>query len=184
MNGYADQREREQSGEARSPEAQADEHQPEDGQDVEEDRRRMRSRERVPFPAPLEHEHGGEVGEVGDRPIRVPALDPGLAAPVRLDALANLAVGVLRPTRLEISALRHVPVRRLAVEDPTRADDARQADVDHASRRLDVEPDAEAEEEHRRCGERPGRPDRPEGLLPVFRMPTHALRTRKYPSTG
>ena len=127
----------------------------------------MRSRQRVPLPAPLEDEHGGEVRDIGDRPVRVPPLDPRLAAPVRLYALANLAVGVLRPARLEISSLRHVPVRRLAVEDPTRADDARQADVDHTSRRLDVEPDAEAEEEHRRGGERPGRPDRPEGFFPL-----------------
>jgi hypothetical protein len=58
-----------------------------------------------------------------------------------------------------------VPVWGLAVADTAGADDAREADVDDADvvnavPRLDVEADPEAEEEHRRGGEEPRRPDR------------------------
>ena len=99
------------------------------------------------------------VGEVRDRAVRVAALDPRLATAVRLDALAHLSLGVLRPARLEITALRHVPVRRLAVEDPARADDSGKPDVDHAARRFEVEPDAEPKEEDGRGCEHPRWPN-------------------------
>ena len=56
-----------------------------------------------------------------------------LAAAVRLDAVADLARGVGRAARLERVAVldREVAPRRLAVDDPLRADHARVADVDH-----------------------------------------------------
>ena len=124
------------------------------------------------------------VGEVGDRAVRVAALDRRLAAPVRLDALAHLPLGVLRPARLEVAALRHVPVRRLAVEDPARADDSREPDVDHTARRFEVEPDTEPEQEDRRGREHPGRPDgRERPAAPAEARPTARARAGM-PSTG
>ena len=119
----------------------------------------MRGGERVPLAAPRPDERRGHVGEVGDRTVGVAPLDPGLAAAIRLDAFADLPFGVLWAAWLQVAALRHVPVRRLAVEDPARADDAREPDVDHAPRRLDVEPDAKAEEEDGHGCEHPCRPD-------------------------
>ncbi len=56
-------------------------------------------------------------------------------------------------------------VGRLPVDDATRADHARVADVDHATRRLDVEPDAEPEKEDGRHREDPHRPDGPQPRL-------------------
>ena len=63
------------------------------------------------------------------------------------------------PHGSRLAALRHVPVRRLAVEDPARADDTREPDVDHAARRLEVEPDTKPEEEDGRSRKHPRRPD-------------------------
>ena len=159
VNGYAAQPNASSDREPPASEPQADEDEREHGEQVERDRGRVRGRQRVPLPAPREDGDGRDVREVGHWAVRIAALDRGLAAAVRLDALADLPLGVLRPARLEVAALRHVPVRRLAVEDPARADDAREPDVDHASRRLQVQPDPESEQEHRSGGERPGRPD-------------------------
>ena len=117
----------------------------------------MRRPELVPLPAPAEDEIAGHVGEVGDRAVRVAARVRGLAAPVRLDALADLAVGVGGAARLQVALLRHVPVRGLPVRDPLAADHAGEADVDHAPRRLDVQADAEAREEDGGRGEQPRR---------------------------
>ncbi len=100
----------------------------------------------------------GTYDEVRDRAVGVAPLDRGLAAAVRLDALAHLPLAVLRPTRLEVAALRHVPVRRLSVEDAVGTDDAGQPDVDDPARRLDVEADPEPEEEDGTRREHPGRP--------------------------
>ena len=62
-------------------------------------RRRSRSRAR-PEASPTcptrSSEHGRDVGEVGDRAVGVAARVRGLAAAVRLDAVADLAVGVGR----------------------------------------------------------------------------------------
>ena len=93
---------------------------------------------------------------------------PGLAAAVGLDALADLAVSVLRPARLEVASLRHVSVRRLAVQGVrVRANDPCKAYVDHYPPRvLNVEPDAKAEEKDDRRGEDPGRPDGRERVRP------------------
>ena len=118
----------------------------------------MRRGQRVPLPAPPEDRGGGDVRQVRDRAVGVAALDRGLAAAVRLDALAHLPLGVLRPTRLEAAALRHVPVRRLSVEDAVGADDTGQPDVDHPARCLDVEADPEPEEKDCTRREHPGRP--------------------------
>ena len=63
------------------------------------------------------------------------------------------------PHGFRFALLRHVPVRHLSVHDPLRADDAGEADVDHAPLRLDVEPDAEAGEEDAGGREQPHRPD-------------------------
>ncbi len=120
----------------------------------------MRGGQRVPLPAPREDGDSRDVRQVGHRAVRIAALDRGLAASVRLDALAHLPLGVLRPARFEVTALRHVAVGRLAVEDPACTDDACEPDVDHASRRLEVEPHPEAEQEDGSGSERPGRPDR------------------------
>ena len=157
---------------------------PSDGEQVERDGRRMRGGQRVPLPAPAEEERRRHVGEVRDGAVRVAALDRGLAAAVRLDALAHLPLGVLRAARLEVAALRHVPVRRLSVEDPARADDSGEADVDDAARRLEVEADAEAEEEDRGRGEDPRRPDRATARPRADRSPTQSPRASRYASTG
>ncbi len=86
-----------------------------------------------------------------------------LAAAVRLDPVPDVAFPVLRAAGLEGPALRHVPVGRLAVDDPVRADQAGVPDVDDAVPALDVQPDPEAGEEDRGRGERPHGPGGPEG---------------------
>ena len=164
MNGYAAHANASSTASLRPPNRSPIEDEREHREQVERDRRRVRCRQRVPLPAPREERDRRHVGEVGHRAVRVAALDPRLAAPVRLDALAHLSLGVLRPARLEVAALRHVPVRRLAVEDPARADDTGEPDVDHAARRFEVEPDAEPEEEDGRGRKHPGRPDGRERL--------------------
>ena len=119
----------------------------------------MSSGQLVPPPGPSEDEHGGHVGEIGDGPVRVPTRIRRLAAAVRLDPLAYLAVGVGPAAGLQVVRDRHRPVRDLAVEDPVAADHAGVADVDHAAAVVDVQPDAEPDEEQRGDGERPHRPD-------------------------
>ena len=102
----------------------------------------------------------GHVGEVGHRAVRVAAWIGRFAAPVRLNALPDLALGVGWAARLQVLLHRHVPVGRLAVRDPVRADDPREADVDHASLRLHVQPDPEPGEEDGNADEQPDGPDR------------------------
>ena len=115
-----------------------------------------------------------DVREVRHRPVRVAAIVRGLAATVRLHALADLALRVGRAARLEVPLHRHVAVRRLAVDDPVGADHSRVADVDHV-RRLDVQADAKACEKDRAGDEHPDRPDRPRGCEAGGRSdPRHA----------
>src|SRR5207244_8373126 len=85
-----------------SAEAQADEAEPEDAEQVEEDRRRVRGREAVPLAAPPEDEVGGDVRLVRDWAVRVRLRVRRLAAPVRLDAVADLPVGVRQAARLQV----------------------------------------------------------------------------------
>ncbi len=120
----------------------------------------MRRGKRVPLPAPAEDRGRRDVCEVGHGPVRVPALVRRLAEAVRLDPVAYVAVDVLGPALLEVVAHRHVAVRRLAIEDPAGSDHAGVADVDDAARRLGVQPDPEAEQEHGRDGEHPDGPQR------------------------
>ena len=75
----------------------------------------MRGPELVPLAAPAEDGVPGQVGEVGDRAVGVAARVRGLAAAVRLDPLADLALGVGGAARLQVPLLRHVPVGHLAV---------------------------------------------------------------------
>ncbi len=119
----------------------------------------MRRGEIVPLPRPAEDQVAREIRLVGDRAVGVALWVRGLAAAVRLDALARLALGVAGPARLEPVFDREVPVGRLPVRDPVRADDPRVADVDHV-RGADVQTHAEAGREYRRGGEQPDRPDR------------------------
>ena len=65
--------------------------------------------------------------------------------------VADVPLGVGRAAGFA-GRVRHVAVRRLAVEDPIAADHAGEADVDDASRGLQVEPDPEAAEEDRGAG--------------------------------
>src|SRR5206468_495154 len=81
--------------------------------------------------------------------VGVAALVRRLAAAVRLDPVADLALRVRRPARLQASLSLHVPVRGLTVHDPIRPDHARVADVDHVAA-AHVEADATPCEEHAR----------------------------------
>ncbi len=184
VNGYAAHANASEHGESAAAEPQPHEDERKDDEQVERDGRRVRGRQRVPLPTPREDLDCGHVREVRDRAVRVPALDGRLAAAVRLDALAHLSVRVLRAARLEVTALRHVPVRRLTVEDPARPDDAREPDVDDAARRLEVEPDPEPEQEDGCRSQHPRRPDgRERG--PLRRPnPTQRPRASRYASTG
>ena len=107
-------REGKRRAEARPAEAEADEAQPEDAEQVEGDHRRVRGRQVVPAAAPAEEEVAGDVALVRDGPVRVAERVRRLAAAVRLDALADLALGVRRAARLQALLDGHVPVRRLA----------------------------------------------------------------------
>ena len=104
----------------------------------------MSGPELVPLARPAEDRVSGYIREVGDRPVGVAARVGRLAAPVRLDPLANLSLRVRRAAGRPVVLHRHVPVRHLAVGDPVGADDTREADVDHAALRLDVEADPES----------------------------------------
>ncbi len=119
----------------------------------------MHRGQRVPLAAPAEDRVTGQIRQVRDRAVGVAERVRILTAPVRLDAVAHLALGVggaaLGPVVLD----REVAVRALAVHDPVGADDARVADVDHV-RVADVQADAKAGDEHRRRGEHPHRPHR------------------------
>ncbi len=66
----------------------------------------------------------GDVGEVVDRAIRVATVVRRLAAAVRLDVVADVPLGVGGAAGAA-RRVRHVAVRRLAVEDPVAADHAR-----------------------------------------------------------
>src|SRR5688500_18324280 len=156
-------RERERRSEALSAEAPADECEPEYAEDVERDRGEVRGGKVVPLAGPAEQQVARDVGEVGHRAVRVAAVVRGLAAPVRLHALADLPLRVGRSACLEISLDRHVAVRRLTVDDAVGADHTRVADVDHGGA-LDVQPDAKAGEEDRARDQHPDRPGRTGGL--------------------
>src|SRR3954464_14483152 len=107
----------------------------------------MCGRQVVPLAGPAERQVPGHVRLVRDGAIRVALRVRRLAAAVRLDPLADLALAVGLPARLaELD--REVAVRRLAVHDSLRAAPARVADVDHV-RRANVEADAEAGREDR-----------------------------------
>ena len=120
----------------------------------------MRGPELVPLPGPAEDEVTRDVREIGDGPVRVASRVRGLAAAVRLDPLAHLAVRVGRTALLQVTLLRHVAVGSLAVDDPLASDHAGKTDVDRAPRRLDVQPDAKAREKDGCRGEHPHRPER------------------------
>ena len=117
----------------------------------------MHGGQRVPLAAPAEDRVAGQVGEVRHRPVGVAERVRVLAAAVRLDAVAHLAVGVGRAALRAVVLDREVPVGALPVRDPVGADHARVADVDHV-RRANVQADPEAGEEDRRRGEHPDRP--------------------------
>src|SRR6266545_1644880 len=153
-------RERERRAELGPAEAPSDQREAEQAEEVEHDRGRVRGREVVPLPGPAEDQVLGDVRLVGDGPVRVAAVVRRLAPPVRLHAVPDLAVLVLRSARLEVVLDRHVPIRRLAVDDPLGADHARITDVDDV-RRARVEADAEADREHGRGEEDPRRPGGP-----------------------
>ena len=76
------------------------------------ERRRVRRPQLVPLPGPAEDRVAGHVREVRDRAVRVAARVRALAAPVRLDPLADLALGVRRAARLPVVLDRHVAVGR------------------------------------------------------------------------
>ena len=153
-----DPREGERHRQPRPAEAQADEREPEQAEQVEGDRGEVRGGQVVPLAGPAESEVAGQVGLVRDRPVGVALRVRGLAAPVRLDAVADLAVGVGRAARLSRSSTGKWPYGDLSVRDPVGADHARVADVDHV-RGAHVEPDPEARREDGRGREQPDRPD-------------------------
>ena len=120
----------------------------------------MRGRQVVPAAAPAEEEVAGDVALVRDGPVRVAEGVRRLAAAVGLDALTDLALGVRRAARLQTLLDGHVPVRRLAGDDPLGPDDAGVPDVDDVGG-THVEPDPEAGGEDRRREQDPHRPARP-----------------------
>ena len=117
----------------------------------------MCRRELVPDPGPAEHPERGQIGLVGDRAVGVALGVGGLAAPVRLDVVANLAARVGGPTRGAPVLDREMAVGVDAVRDPLGADHAGEADVDHV-RVPPVEADPEAADEHGRADQQPDRP--------------------------
>ena len=144
----------------RPPEAPPDEREPDQREAVEQERAEVGSREIVPLAAPAVGEVAGDVRDVVDRPVGVAAVVGRLAATVRLDPIADVAVRVRGPALLAL-VHGHVAVGHLAlVDDSLRADDPRVADVDDV-RGLDVEPDPEAGDEDRQRSESPHGPDRP-----------------------
>ena len=144
------------------PKPAADERQAEQRDQVEQDRREVHRRQRVPLVAPAEEQVARDVREVRDRPVGVAERVRGLAAG-RSSARGraprrSLSAG---PHFFRSSSLREVAVRALAVPDAVGADHARVADVDHV-RRADVEPDAETRRgtPSPRRAARPARPAR------------------------
>ena len=109
VNGYAAQENGSMTASRAPSEPATEQREPEQRQQVERDRRRMRSRQAVPAAAPPERRVCGDVCLVGNRPIRVAAVVGRLTAAIRLDALADLAVDVLRPTRLEFPSIGMCP---------------------------------------------------------------------------
>src|SRR5918912_1599393 len=108
----------------------------------------------VPLAAPAEDQVAGQIRLVRDRPVRVALRVRRFAASVRLDPLANLALGVGRTAGLAAVLDGEVTVRSLAVGDALGSDYARVADVDHV-RRLHVQADPEARAETRRPAQQP-----------------------------
>ena len=160
VNGYAAQANASVAASRGPPKRRPTSASPSEAEASKSERGGVRRRQLVPLPRPAEDAVARHVREVRDGPVRVAALVRRLAAAVRLDALADLALRVGRPAGLQVPLRRHVAVRHLAVRDPVRADHARVADVDHASRRLHVQADPEAGEEDRGGGEQPHRPER------------------------
>ena len=176
VNGYAAQANGSVTASRTPPNRRPTSSSPSKREQVERDRRRVHGRQLVPAAAPAERPVRRHVGLVRDRPVRVAALVGRLAAPVRLHALTDLTVGVLRPAGLQRPLDRHVTVGRLAVDDPVRADHARVADVDHV-RVAHVEPEPKAGQEDRGRREQPERPDRPRRAGPAAPdAPDHASR--------
>ena len=159
MNGYAAHAKTSVAASRDPPKRRPASAEAEHAESVEEKRGRVGSPELVPLPAPSEHRVAGHVSEVGHRAVRVATWIGRFAAPVRLNALPDLALGIGGAARLQVLLHRHVSVGRLAVHDPVRADDPGEADVDHASLRLHVQPDPEPGEEDGNAGEQPDRPD-------------------------
>ena len=91
----------------------------------------MRRGQGIPLSRPAERGDSRDVDEIRDRAVGVAPRVRGLAAPVRLDPQPDLTVRISRATGLERPCLRHVTVRRLAVENAVSADDARIPDIDH-----------------------------------------------------
>ena len=120
----------------------------------------------APVVVPAEEPVARQVGEVGDRPVRVAERVRGLADAVRLDAVADLAARVGRPARLEVVLLREVAVGALGVRDPVGADHARVADVDDV-RRVLVDAEAKAGEEDGGPDQEPHRNDGPSPRGPI-----------------
>ena len=85
-------------------EPQADQHEAEDRDQVERDRRRVRRRQLVPAAAPAEDCVARHVGLVRHRPIGVAALVGRLAAAVRLHSLAHAAFRVLGAALLQVAS--------------------------------------------------------------------------------
>src|SRR5262249_1062911 len=128
-------------------------------EEVEGNRRRVRGRQLVPPTTPAEEPVRGKVRLVRNGTVRVALRVRGLAPPVRLDAVTDLAVFVGPSAGFLRGLDRKVPVGSLADRDPLGADDAGVAHVDHV-RALDVEAYPEADEEDRCRGQQPHRPER------------------------
>ena len=154
-----DPRERKCGRESRPAEAATDEREPEDGEQVEQNRSEMHGGQGVPLAAPAEDRIARQVCDVRHRPVGVSVRVCVLAPAVRLDAVAHLAVCVGRAALGPIVLDREVTVRALPVCDAVGTDDARIADVDHI-RCANVQADAKAGDEDRRRGQHPDRPDR------------------------
>ena len=160
VNGYAAQANASVAARRVPAEATADEREPEHAERVEEERRRVRGPELVPLAGPAEDGVAGQVRDVRDRPVGVAARVRGLAAAVRLDPLADLALGVGRPARPQLAP---APACARTASRRSRSGGRRSRPRSRRrsrSARLDVEPDPEAGEEDAAAGEQPHRPER------------------------
>ena len=162
-----DPRERERRCESRATEPPADDHEAEQTQAVEEDRRQMHGGQRVPLVAPAEDRVARDVRQVRDRARRChPAGSRTRSG--RSSECGRAPRRSRRPARTSAASPRPGSARTGSAPCTIRSAPMTPgvADVDHV-RRPDVEADPEAGEEHRRGGEHPDRPDRCAARRPV-----------------